>query len=178
MHYMFGSYLNVRRRRGRCNSSEARDAFKYLCATYVARSTVGMWHFMCSFCINTWSKIHTKWPNQPMKIEDKLCADAFALYVLVHCAYQWVHMHELLLHLSYDNMKTINNIIKKPRTRRRRRWWWLWRRDFIFGFQCLQSYTKFTWNLDLPHTPPNVPHFHFPNQARIHLEWHIIEHIK
>lgn len=36
----------LHRRRGRCSSSEARDAFKYLYATYVARSTVGMWHFV------------------------------------------------------------------------------------------------------------------------------------
>lgn len=105
-------------------------------------------------------------------------------------------MCELLLHLSYDNTKTINNIIKN-------------RDETSFSAFALSpshshshAYSRCLCAFSFcSQTPPSsilhrfddtssqttvAPHrlwhgirnFHFPNQAQIHLGWHIIKHNK
>lgn len=124
-----------------------------------------LWHFLQFVCINTWSEIYAKWPNQTMKIGDKCGCE---------------RMCELLLHLSYDNTKPINNIIKN-------------RGETSFSaFPHWLLSPSSSSSSRMPRNPLEVRltshrrdygkskyrHFHSPNQAQIHLEWHIIKHNK
>lgn len=121
MHYMFWCYL--------ASSNVMMVLVLGMHLNIYATHVAGAFALVCDVCavyINTWFKIYAKWPNQTMKIEDKctlyvrLVRVTESMYLFLTFACVVCAVHELLLHLSYDNTKTINNIIIKNR------------RDFIF----------------------------------------------
>lgn len=118
MHYMFWCYL--------ASSNVILVLVLGMHLNIYATHVAGAFALVCDVCavyINTWFKIYAKWPNQTMKIGDKCTLYVRvteSMYLVLSVTWVVCAVHELLLHLSYDNTKTINNIIIKNR------------RDFIF----------------------------------------------
>lgn len=115
MHYMFWCYL--------ASSNVMLVLVLGMHLNIYATHVAGAFALVCDVCavyINTWFKIYAKWPNQTMKIGDKCTSyvrvtESMYLLLSFACVRVVCAVHELLLHLSYDNTKTINNIIIKNR---------------------------------------------------------------